>query len=396
MIETFISKIVVEYVRNMGRFEIPFSNNKRKHLIITGNNGCGKTTLLQSFRSALDDFTKFSRHGELDVSPEIQKDFHLVDEDTKISYLEKLLLPSSDVSIYFNNSKHALNSTHEGSFLIAYFNDERRVNVKTPNGITKVDLKSKYNLYPKASPDFIQFIVNLKADKSFARDDGNIEEAEKIEAWFKRFENRLKNLFGSEDLKLKFNRKDYNFDIIEPGKEPYRFNTLSSGYSAIINIVTELILRMEAHNAQNYDLQGVVLIDEIETHLHVELQKKILPFLIDFFPKIQFIVTTHSPFVISSIKDAVVCDLESRFIAEDLSTYSYDALIESYFNSDKYSLKVHELIKEYESLSSKAQLGVGESERLEELKELFDNIPNFMNKELIAKIQSIQLKSLTR
>lgn len=39
------------------------------------------------------------------------------------------------------------------------------------------------------------------------------------------------------------------------------------------------------------------LVDEIETHLHVDLQKKVLPFLISFFPKIQFIVTTHSPFV---------------------------------------------------------------------------------------------------
>ena len=51
--------------------------------------------------------------------------------------------------------------------------------------------------------------------------------------------------------------------------------------------------------AKMYDLQGIVLIDEIETHLHVELQKKILPFLTNFFPNIQFVITTHSPFILN-------------------------------------------------------------------------------------------------
>ena len=91
--------------------------------------------------------------------------------------------------------------------------------------------------------------------------------------------------------------------------------------------MTELILRMEAHEVSVYDMQGLVLIDEIETHLHVDLQKKIFPFLTSFFPNIQFIVTTHSPFVLSSISNAVICDLENKMIMQDLTAYSYDALI---------------------------------------------------------------------
>ena len=134
--------------------------------------------------------------------------------------------------------------------------------------------------------------------------------------------------------------------IIEPNKEPYGFDTLSDGYSAIISIVTELLLRMEAHEAKNYDMEGLVLIDEIETHLHVELQKKILPFLTNFFPKIQFIVSTHSPFVLSSISNSVICDLEKDIITSDLSGYSYDTLIESYFDSDKYSSLVKSKVLE--------------------------------------------------
>ena len=56
----------------------------------------------------------------------------------------------------------------------------------------------------------------------------------------------------------------------------------------------------------------IVLIDEIETHLHLELQKLILPMLTELFPNIQFIVSTHSPFVINSIENATIFDLEKK------------------------------------------------------------------------------------
>ena len=72
-----------------------------------------------------------------------------------------------------------------------------------------------------------------------------------------------------------------------------------------------LILRMEKNReGLAYNKEGIVLIDEIETHLHIGLQKKILPFLIGFFPNIQFIVTTHSHFVINSIENAIIYDLK--------------------------------------------------------------------------------------
>lgn len=56
-------------------------------------------------------------------------------------------------------------------------------------------------------------------------------------------------------------------------------------------------------------MEGVVLIDEIETHLHLALQRKIMPILIHLFPNIQFIVTTHSPFILNFINNTVIYDL---------------------------------------------------------------------------------------
>ncbi len=68
---------------------------------------------------------------------------------------------------------------------------------------------------------------------------------------------------------------------------PFDFTTLSMGYAAVFDIIGDLIMRMESK--RRYDLEGLVLIDEIETHLHVDLQKKIVPILTQLFPNIQFV-----------------------------------------------------------------------------------------------------------
>jgi predicted ATP-dependent endonuclease of OLD family len=221
-----------------------------------------------------------------------------------------------------------------------------------------------------------------------------METVEEIDAWFNRLESRLKSVFDVDNLELRFDRKTYNFDVIIDDKEPFSFNTLSDGYSAIISIVTELLLRMEAHNVKSYDLEGVVIIDEIETHLHVDLQKKILPFLTDFFPKIQFIVSTHSPFVLSSLSNVTICDLESKIVTQDLSGYSYDALIESYFQTDKYSDEIKEKINEFDILVAQKDRTNEQNEKLRFLRNYFVHIPKYLSTELLVKLQQIELNEL--
>ena len=193
---------------------------------------------------------------------------------------------------------------------------------------------------------------------------------------------------------MNFDRKTYNFNINIDNCEPFDFNTLSDGYSAIISIVSELLLRMEAHNVKSYDLEGIALIDEIETHWHVDLQKRIMPFLINFFPKIQFIVTTHSPFVLSSVSNATVCDLENKTVITDLSAYSYDALLESYFMTDKYSEVIKNKIAEYEGLSSKENKTMKDIENINSLRDYFAHVPKYLSKELYVKLQQIALHNL--
>ena len=76
-----------------------------------------------------------------------------------------------------------------------------------------------------------------------------------------------------ESVKLDFDEETFEFHILQKGKEPFGFNELSRGFAAILDIVIDLMIRMENHIKRPfcYDVPGIVLIDEIETHLHLEI-----------------------------------------------------------------------------------------------------------------------------
>jgi predicted ATPase len=120
----------------------------------------------------------------------------------------------------------------------------------------------------------------------------------------------------------------------------------------------------------NYGQSAIVMIDEIETHLHVELQKQILPFLTQMFPNIQFIVATHSPFVITSLENAVVYDLEKRTTLEKPSFYSYETVVESFLDTDMYSEELKKYFERYKELCFKERTPEENEEFLREKSEL--------------------------
>jgi predicted ATP-binding protein involved in virulence len=92
--------------------------------------------------------------------------------------------------------------------------------------------------------------------------------------------------------------------------------SLSNGYQSFIGIIADLTYRcvklnpylgLNAPKLTN----GIVLIDELDLHLHPNWQKKIVADLKKAFPKIQFITSTHSPFIIQSLNAGEVIDLHS-------------------------------------------------------------------------------------
>lgn len=92
---------------------------------------------------------------------------------------------------------------------------------------------------------------------------------------------------------------------------------LSSGYRSLIGMVADIAFRMSLLNPQLKDkasqlTPGVVLIDELDLHLHPEWQWNIVEDLKRTFPLVQFIATTHSPIIISSCKDGEIINIDNK------------------------------------------------------------------------------------
>lgn len=105
---------------------------------------------------------------------------------------------------------------------------------------------------------------------------------------------------------LCINRKE---DAPRDKSKALTIEQLSDGYRTMLALVMDLARRMAVANADKQwpagesvlHSPGIVLIDEVELHLHPSWQQKVLPSLMQIFPNVQFIVTTHSPQVITSI-----------------------------------------------------------------------------------------------
>lgn len=117
-----------------------------------------------------------------------------------------------------------------------------------------------------------------------------------------------------------------------------------------------------------------------------------MPFLTQMFPNVQFIVTTHSPFVISSLKNAVVYDLEKRIQVEDMTAYSFEGILNGYFGVDMYSESIKELFTEYKILYDIKEKTDEQMERFEELIRYFDTINPSTAEELVYAFREMELQ----
>lgn len=375
MEDVFVKRIQVNKVRHLEKLYIPLSHTERRHLILTGKNGSGKTSLIVALKEYITSIFKSEEPLYKSLFAEFER-----------SHTRK----STPIFFIFNKDQEVFKLFTKHQFVFAFFEAKRTSSFEEPKGASKLDIKESYNTGEKAHVGFMQLMTNQRFNYLNAVVNQDNDAVQVIDQWIERFTLCLREIFEDPELELNFDSENFKYIISSQGKK-FDLNTLSDGFSSAIHIVTELMMRMEKQRSRFYDMQGLVLIDEIETHLHIDLQKKILPFLTRFFPKIQFIVTTHSPFVLTSLKDAIIYDLESQEPIEDLSGYSVEAIIEGYFGADKYSDALKEKVNEYEQLAKKDDLSFSEEKRYQSLKKYFDDLSDVFAEELKLKIQEIRM-----
>ena len=407
MKEYFISEIDIEKLYHLSDIKIKLDSNKRQHLLLTGKNGSGKTSLLleiEKFLRAINDeklsqvFDQYptwineAKKKVLSASSDSEK--YAADKDLKqcLGFLKKY---SDGVQINLNQYEGLEMMYHNGKFITAYFPSERKAQFMRPNGVENITLENTYGIDESAGDILLKYMVHLKTQQAYARNEGDQTTANQIQKWFDRFDSALQILLDEESIHIEYDYKKYDFKIRQNGREPFSFNELSDGYSSVIYIVSDLILRMDKNwlledKISEYDYQGIVLIDELETHLHIELQKKIFPFLTKFFPKIQFIVTTHSPYILNSISNAKAYDLERQVELDNLSGFSSDDLAEGYFEADAYSDELKNSLNRYEELCFRKDLTEDERAERSEIRIRFKNISSELSGAAKERFEDIE------
>ena len=103
-------------------------------------------------------------------------------------------------------------------------------------------------------------------------------------------------------------------------------NFMSAGYQSLLWMIMDMAFRLAQENPSIDDYRkvpGIVMIDEIDMHLHPAWQWRILEALHKAFPKIQFIVATHSPIIISSAKNAHLISMRGEDVTYLPNAYAY-------------------------------------------------------------------------
>ena len=371
----YITKLTINKVRHLKNISIPLSENQIKHLILTGKNGSGKTSVIEALARYLDKiFTGEKENAFRNCQKELD-----IKLNNKIESIPEL--------------------ADKYHYILAYYDAARVFQAEQPRQIEKVELQDYYGLTEFPRKEFVKYLLDLKMTEALARNNNKTEKADEIQTWFVKLEQLLKQIFDDKTVELEFDEETFEFHILQHGKEPFDFNTLSSGYQAVLDIILDIIMRMQNQTQRSFDfnLPGIVLIDEIETHLHLELQKNIMPFLTTIFPNIQFIVTSHSPFILNSIRNVVIYDLEKNLLVENgLDNVPYDGIVEGYFGADKLSDALKQKFERYKTLVKKKCLSDEELNEVAELELYLDDIPDYLALGISTDYQELKLEFMNR
>lgn len=388
----YITNILIHRLLDMREVNIAVPPDAAMHhLLITGPNGSGKTTLLKAileawelmFKERTSDYTGYRK--SLEFNENRLREAVASNDSAKISdltnYVELFKRSIEELwgkaEVIGPDFPAMFQAVRDRKFVVAYYGDNRVSNFLEVKSPEKPDLTQR-DLKTSKTQEFIKYLVHLKIQAALAKNENSGEQdVNKIDCWFETFTAILRRLFATNDLQLKFNYRHYKFSISKDGVE-FPLTQLSAGYSAALDIIADLILKMQTMDdiVSTFELPGIVFIDEVETHLHLTLQKEIMPLLTSVFPKVQFVVTTHSPFVLNSLSNATVYDLKQREAITDLTDYSYDVLAEGYFGVDIESGRLSAEMERLEALAARTDLSDIEKDDMRRLLDDFERIPD--------------------
>lgn len=287
-IKLALASVRVTNFRGIKSIEINDLPSSARWIVLTGENGFGKTSVLQAIAAGL--------YGNFDESGS-----RLIGENAFIGvtyYANGTIIETDSKAFRRESAGKKLNCE-----LATYGSSRLQVSASVTREMIEQQLPTTYHLFN--SDGLLLSIEQLLKDSNSY----NKPFYDQLVALFKTLIPQLAEirieLINKLPEVLYIEQDDANKALT--GGLP--FSQLAAGFRNIIAMIGDLVYRLSTkQNVENLrDLQGIVLIDEIELHLHPTYQKLLPEVLTTQFPNLQFIVSTHSPIPLLGIpKDAGV------------------------------------------------------------------------------------------
>ena len=282
---------------------------------IAGINGAGKSSVLCALSRVLESlYTSFPKEPFI-KSTDINKNAKDKEAKIELSLLlddENCIRQINSNGITFFEDKPFTDYKKSHNFIISYYS----VNRSELDVDVSVDQEKDLSDKKEAMTNAFNSVIHYKEFFQWFRDREDRENAIKLE----KYENGdTKTIF--EDIELKAVRnaisvltpdfskmkidKNRQSVLITKGNTSIDFSTLSDGEKGVITLFGDIARRLAIANEtleNPLEGNGIILIDEIDLHLHPSWQRKICHALVKTFPNCQFVITTHSPQILGELK----------------------------------------------------------------------------------------------
>lgn len=329
-------------------------------VIFTGENGTGKSIVIDAVRTAFKGFYGIERDivsDNADFLIELGIVENLTRKTVKVDKIGLTGKPSG-TDQYRDLFNKEMKDENKVPWVVDYWCSDLPSDTFKIDKISSIDIKNALNgSLNKTTPNIN--LTNFISSIDYIKDSQKKEEAHRARYIFK----LIKDIFDDcvANGAFQYIERETITPIIKAHSKEVSIEKLSSGNIILVKHLIGLMSRMygicRMNNMKIEEMpliSGVLLIDEIENHLHPKWQKSIVGIIRKHFPNLQIVLTTHSPFVVSSVSDAkifVCVDKTDHSEIEDATAdYSSapvdDVLGTNVFDVDPFSKKISEKLNE--------------------------------------------------
>ncbi|WP_150048162.1 AAA family ATPase [Methylomonas rhizoryzae] len=350
-----INKLKLANFRCFEKYEIDFSD---RFTLLIGDNGSGKTTILDSLSLNIQDLLSQFSTNQITC----ERSLSLDDMSFTISSMGQSITKEYEQQTFIdaeyttNNNRFEWKHGRDSKSLFLFNRNSTILQDSLNNSATTISLEKQFSnlkntstilpiityygtarLWRKLDRNEIDTLPpssRFLGYKNYLNPGSHIEQ---IFRWFKTQElaalqkNETRHVLeavrnaiiemipGAKRVWWDVDWDEIRIETEIQGKtQPIPFHLLSDGYRNMIGMVADIAYRMATLNPQlEADVikqtEGIVLIDEIDLHLHPKWQREVVGRLLNTFPKVQFVASSHSPFIIQSLygrEDCLLWDLE--------------------------------------------------------------------------------------